>query len=43
MRVRLVPYPNWLLFILRPLNNPYTWRLRLRILVAMNPPHFKQR
>jgi hypothetical protein len=35
---RSLPYPKWLLFILRPLNNRHTWRLRLAILRAMDPP-----
>lgn len=40
--VRKLPYPKWLLLVLWPLNNRYTWRLRLRILVLMNPPWFHQ-
>jgi hypothetical protein len=40
--IRTLPYPRWLLILLRPLNNRYTWKLRLAILVAMNPPWFKQ-
>jgi hypothetical protein len=33
-----IPYPRWWLTLLRPLNNRYTWRLRLRILTAFDPP-----
>ena len=36
-----LPYPRWWLALLWPLNNRYTWRLRLRILTAFDPPSFK--
>lgn len=32
-----VPYPRWWLILLSPLNNRYTWRLRLCILTAFDP------
>ena len=39
---RSLPYSRWLLFILRPLNNRYTWRVRLSILNAMDPLWFQR-
>jgi hypothetical protein len=32
-----IPYPRWWLALLKPLNNRWTWRLRLRILTAFDP------
>ena len=40
--MRKLPYPAWLLLLLRPLRNRFTWKLRLRILLLMNPPWFNQ-
>jgi hypothetical protein len=34
---RSLPYPRWVFFILRPLNNRHTWRLRLAILRLLDP------
>lgn len=39
--IRRLPHPKLVLFLLRPLNNRYTWRLRLGILLALEPPWFK--
>lgn len=36
-----LPHPDWLIAILRPLNNRWTWRIRLRILLAMEPAWFR--
>ena len=39
--IRTIPHQKWVLFLLRPLNNRYMWKLRLRILLALEPPWFK--